>query len=93
MVVKKRQVEYWRSRVDPRHLCYWRCVANKGTLIPPDYGSPERLAEMIAQAIARYGRPVVSERQGNGGTIRVLTFHTNKKFDFNLSPWKWRERK
>lgn len=87
-----RRIEYWRSRVDPRGLVYWRYVNHKSCRYTPDWGAPGDLARLIRKACAEYGNPQRTVRPGIGGPVTVLTFHSaTRGFRFRPSVFQFRE--
>lgn len=83
-----RRVEYWRSRIAPREVVYWRYVNHNGQRYTPDCGKPGDLALLILKARAEYGAPQRTVRPGVGGPIVVLTFRTDRR-DFRFRPGAW----
>jgi hypothetical protein len=71
-------VEYWRSRLLPRQVVYWRRADSE--YLVPDCGSPSDAARMLQYVRAQYGRPVAREVvRTRYGKLTRLTFAKTRK--------------
>jgi hypothetical protein len=78
--MKIRTMQYWRSRLFPAELCYYRVITNYGAIISPEPCTPEELAALIYRLNDAHGTPKRRVRQGRFGEIRELVYLVRGRF-------------
>lgn len=85
-------VEIWRSRKTGRDMAYFRYITHTGDDVPPDYGKAPDVAQLLATARQKYGKPkrIIRYNRGNGRITRYVWARTpGKRFKFCPSDWDY----